>query len=953
MLKVPGAEVGSSRENGTESGSMRRSFSKSATELIHRSRSISGDRSADISPRGSPPLDPRKVEGCERPRSTTQPRPTASFFTTLRTKFQRTLSKDSKLARRKDVLLDGVRSNSHPDVSVERQDSTTDYAGDNSSAEQSSTGTPLSMSPRRGFPLLATRHDASAGGGESGEQGSLPFTPSLPSRARHDSQDLRAHSPAPVCYESDTSQNQGSDNATVFEVWSQEDPVVLRQRALRQHSFFQLHVHLKRGEDLVARDACGTSDPYVKFKVQGKLVYKSKTVYKDLNPTWDESFTVAIEDPFEPVMVKVFDYDWGLQDDFMGLASIDLSTLELDKPQEVVLALSEPGKSNYMGVLHLGLTLQPKTQEEKEQYLQRGGSRLAEQQRRLKSQIWSSVITIVLVEGKNLLPMDPDGTSDPYVKFRLGNEKYKSKIELHTLTPKWLEQFDFHLFDDQSHSLEITVWDKDVRSKDDFMGKCCLDITQYEREKTHHIWVDLDKGAGSLFLLLTISGTTSSETISDLHSYQENPKELENIYNKYKLSRTLHNLRDIGYLRVKIFRAQGLAAADIGGKSDPFCVLELINARLQTQTEYKTLSPNWNKIFSFNVKDIHSILEVTVYDEDRDHKVEFLGKVNIPLLKIKNGEKKWYALKDKKLRARAKGNNPEILLECSVEWNPIRAAIRTFTPKEEKYMQMEQKFKRQVFVTNVNRLKACIMDVYEMGMFVKSCFEWEYPVRSTVAFIVFMVGTYCFEPYMIPIILLILYLRNYIILSIVGTMMHREEDNDLSTEDDEVDDDDKDKSGNPEVRKRKTQMEGSGGVNASPTNPKEKEEKKTLKERLQVIQEVTATVQNAIGFIASICESCKNTFNFSVPFLSWLLILVLIVGTVILYYIPIRYLVMLWGINKFSRKLIRPHSVINNEILDFLSRVPDDEILRDCRELRPLPQSHDEKRREHRKKKTN
>ena len=31
-----------------------------------------------------------------------------------------------------------------------------------------------------------------------------------------------------------------------------------------------------------------------------------------------------------------------------------------------------------------------------------------------------------------------------------------------------------------------------------------------------------------------------------------------------------------------------------------------------------------------------------------------------------------YTLKDKKLRARAKGNNPEILLECSVDWNPVR-----------------------------------------------------------------------------------------------------------------------------------------------------------------------------------------------------------------------------------------------------------------------------------------
>lgn len=52
------------------------------------------------------------------------------------------------------------------------------------------------------------------------------------------------------------------------------------------------------------------------------------------------------------------------------------------------------------------------------------------------------------------------------------------------------------------------------------------------------------------------------------------------------------------YTFVQVFRAQGLAAADLGGKSDPFCVLELVNARLQTQTEYKTLAPNWQKIFT-------------------------------------------------------------------------------------------------------------------------------------------------------------------------------------------------------------------------------------------------------------------------------------------------------------------------------------------------------------------
>ena len=34
-----------------------------------------------------------------------------------------------------------------------------------------------------------------------------------------------------------------------------------------------------------------------------------------------------------------------------------------------------------------------------------------------------------------------------------------------------------------------------------------------------------------------------------------------------------------------------------------------------------------------------------------------------------------------------------------------------------------------------------------------------------------------------------------------------------------------------------------------------------------------------------------------------------------------------WGINKFTKKLIAPDSNPNNELLDFLSRVPNDEIL--------------------------
>ena len=74
---------------------------------------------------------------------------------------------------------------------------------------------------------------------------------------------------------------------------------------LRTHPCYLLHVHLKQGYDLAARDSNGSSDPYVKFLSRGKVVHKSKTVYKDLNPSWDEQFLLTIDDPFVPLDIKV------------------------------------------------------------------------------------------------------------------------------------------------------------------------------------------------------------------------------------------------------------------------------------------------------------------------------------------------------------------------------------------------------------------------------------------------------------------------------------------------------------------------------------------------------------------------------------------------------------------------------------------------------------------------
>jgi Ca2+-dependent lipid-binding protein len=49
----------------------------------------------------------------------------------------------------------------------------------------------------------------------------------------------------------------------------------------------------------------GTSDPYVKFKLDGKTLYKSKVVYKNLNPTWNETFSFPVRDLDQRLYIKV------------------------------------------------------------------------------------------------------------------------------------------------------------------------------------------------------------------------------------------------------------------------------------------------------------------------------------------------------------------------------------------------------------------------------------------------------------------------------------------------------------------------------------------------------------------------------------------------------------------------------------------------------------------------
>ncbi|XP_075864304.1 multiple C2 and transmembrane domain-containing protein 1 isoform X3 [Microcebus murinus] len=686
---------------------------------------------------------------------------------------------------------------------------------------------------------------------------------------------------------------------------------------LADPGMYQLDITLRRGQSLAARDRGGTSDPYVKFKIGGKEVFRSKTIHKNLNPVWEEKACILVDHLREPLYIKVFDYDFGLQDDFMGSAFLDLTQLELNRPTDVTLTLKDPHYPDHdLGIILLSVVLTPKEGESRDVTMLmrkswKRSSKFQTQSVRLsdlhrKSHLWRGIVSITLIEGRDLKAMDSNGLSDPYVKFRLGHQKYKSKIMPKTLNPQWREQFDFHLYEERGGIIDITAWDKDAGKRDDFIGRCQVDLSALSREQTHKLELQLEEGEGHLVLLVTLTAS-ATVSISDLSvNSLEDQKEREEILKRYSPLRIFHNLKDVGFLQVKVIRAEGLMAADVTGKSDPFCVVELNNDRLLTHTVYKNLNPEWNKVFTFNIKDIHSVLEVTVYDEDRDRSADFLGKVAIPLLSIQNGEQKAYVLKNKQLTGPTKG---VIYLEIDVIFNAVKASLRTLIPKEQKYIEEENRLSKQLLLRNFIRMKRCVMVLVNAAYYVNSCFDWDSPPRSLAAFVLFLFVVWNFELYMIPLVLLLLLTWNYFL--IISGKDNRQRDTVMEDmlEDEEEEDDKDDKDS----------------------------EKKGFINKIYAIQEVCVSVQNILDEVASFGERIKNTFNWTVPFLSWLAIVALCVFTVILYFIPLRYIVLVWGINKFTKKLRSPYAIDNNELLDFLSRVPSDVQVVQYQELKPDP----------------
>ncbi|XP_033359822.1 synaptotagmin 1 isoform X2 [Bombus vosnesenskii] len=239
--------------------------------------------------------------------------------------------------------------------------------------------------------------------------------------------------------------------------------------------------------------------------------------------------------------------------------------------------------------------------------------KLGKLQYKLEYDFNTNSLAVTVIQAEELPALDMGGTSDPYVKVYLlpdKKKKFETKVHRKTLNPVFNETFTFKSVayaDAMNKTLVFAIFDFDRFSKHDQIGEVKVPLCQVDLAQTIEEWRELQSVEGE--------------------GGQDN-----------KLGDICFSLRYVptaGKLTVVILEAKNLKKMDVGGLSDPYVKIALMQngkrlKKKKTSIKKCTLNPYYNESFTFEVpfEQIQKVqLVVTVVDYDRIGTSEPIGKV--------------------------------------------------------------------------------------------------------------------------------------------------------------------------------------------------------------------------------------------------------------------------------------------------------------------------------------
>ncbi|CAG5867685.1 unnamed protein product [Menidia menidia] len=272
----------------------------------------------------------------------------------------------------------------------------------------------------------------------------------------------------------------------------------------------------------------------------------------------------------------------------------------------------------------------------------------------------SHALHCCIVKAKGLKPMDSNGLADPYVKLHLlpgasKSNKLRTKTLKNTLNPVWNETLVYHGITDEEmtrKTLRLSVSDEDKFGHNEFIGetRVALKKLKFNQKKNFNICLErvvpVKKAVGG--------------SIRGMALYEDDLKEGEDSEERGRVLISLMYNSQQGRLIVGVVRCAHLAAMDSNGYSDPFVKICLKpdmgkKAKNKTQIKKKTLNPEFNEEFSYEVKHAElakKTLDISVWDYDMGKSNDFIGGCQLGIQAKGECLKHWYEClknKDKKI----------------------------------------------------------------------------------------------------------------------------------------------------------------------------------------------------------------------------------------------------------------------------------------------------------------
>jgi len=150
------------------------------------------------------------------------------------------------------------------------------------------------------------------------------------------------------------------------------------------------------------------------------------------------------------------------------------------------------------------------------------------------------------------------------------------------------------------------------RVEKDF-GFTCINLDSIYEGRAMEAWVEL-------------GGTPHGRlhVVAEIVPGREDSKEVQD-------SAAMDWVPDIPYIKVEVIGAKGLKAADLDGKSDPYCIVRLGKASTQTEVVSKSLNPVWNHKAILPLLSKGTLLKVNCWDYDFLRKDDELGSATLDI----------------------------------------------------------------------------------------------------------------------------------------------------------------------------------------------------------------------------------------------------------------------------------------------------------------------------------